>query len=63
MEKSSNLLHKLSRSLFADTAEQEKFIQAVINPQAFNPAILWLQPKPQKTHLLSKFPSLGNRNL
>ena len=46
MEKSSNLLLKLSRSLFADTAEQEKFIQAVINPQAFNPAILWLQPKP-----------------
>lgn len=46
MEKSSNLLLKLSRSLFADTADQEKFIQAVINPQAFNPAILWLQPKP-----------------
>ncbi|MEG4109479.1 RsmB/NOP family class I SAM-dependent RNA methyltransferase [Microcoleus sp. S13_C5] len=45
MESPSNLLLKLSRSLFADTAEQEKFIQAVINPQAFNPAILWLQPK------------------
>ncbi|MBD1813087.1 RsmB/NOP family class I SAM-dependent RNA methyltransferase [Microcoleus vaginatus DQ-U2] len=46
MEKPSNLLLKLSRSLFADTAEQEKFIHAVTHPQAFNPAILWLQPKP-----------------
>ena len=46
MENPSSLLLKLSRSLFADTAEQAKFIQAVINPQAFNPAILWLQPKP-----------------
>ncbi|MEG4418863.1 hypothetical protein QUA70_09670 [Microcoleus sp. LAD1_D5] len=46
MEKPSNLLLKLSRSLFADTAEQEKFIHAVTNPQAFNPAILWRQPKP-----------------
>lgn len=46
MEKPSNLLLKLSRSLFADSAEQEKFIHAVTNPQPFNPAILWLQPKP-----------------
>ncbi|WP_242718380.1 hypothetical protein [Microcoleus vaginatus] len=46
MEKPSNLLLKLSRSLFGDTAEQEKFIHAVTNPQPFNPAILWMQPKP-----------------
>jgi len=46
MEKPSNLLLKLSRSLFADSAEKEKFIHAVTNPQPFNPAILWLQPKP-----------------
>jgi 16S rRNA C967 or C1407 C5-methylase (RsmB/RsmF family) len=46
MEKPSNLLLKLSRSLFADSAEQEKFIHAVTNPQPFNPAILWLQTKP-----------------
>jgi 16S rRNA C967 or C1407 C5-methylase (RsmB/RsmF family) len=46
MEKPSNLLLKLSRSLFADTEEQEKFIHAITNPQSFNPAILWLQPKP-----------------
>ncbi|MEG5015714.1 MULTISPECIES: hypothetical protein [unclassified Microcoleus] len=42
----SNFLLKLSRSLFADTAEQENFIHAVTNPQAFNSAILWLQPQP-----------------
>ncbi|WP_242729051.1 hypothetical protein [Microcoleus vaginatus] len=46
MEKPSHLLLKLSRSLFADTAEQEKFIRAVTNSQAFNPAIFWVQPKP-----------------
>ncbi|MEG4242109.1 hypothetical protein QUA46_11495 [Microcoleus sp. MON2_D6] len=42
----SNFLLKLSRSLFAYTAEQENFIHAVTNPQAFNSAILWLQPQP-----------------
>jgi 16S rRNA C967 or C1407 C5-methylase (RsmB/RsmF family) len=46
MEKPSNLLLKLSRSLFADSEEQEKFIRAVTNPQPFNPAILWLPSKP-----------------
>ena len=46
MENPSNLLLKLSRSLFTDTAEQQKFIQAVTNPQCFNLPILWLQPKP-----------------
>ncbi|MEG5173866.1 hypothetical protein [Microcoleus sp. B3-D7] len=48
MEKQSNLLLKLSRSLFADTAEQEKFIPALTNSQAFNAAIWWVQPKPPK---------------
>jgi len=46
MEKPSNLLLKLSRSLFPDTAEQEKFIEAIANPQPFNPCILWLHKKP-----------------
>lgn len=45
MEKPSNLLLKLSRTLFGES-EQQKFIDAIINPQPFNPAILWLQPKP-----------------
>lgn len=46
MEKPSNLLLKLTRNLFTDTTEQEKFIQAIVNPQPFNPCILWLQQKP-----------------
>lgn len=46
MEKPSNLLLKLTCNLFTDTTEQEKFIQAIVNPQPFNPCILWLQPKP-----------------
>ncbi|HLO49320.1 MAG TPA: RsmB/NOP family class I SAM-dependent RNA methyltransferase [Kamptonema sp.] len=46
MEKPSNLLLKLSRSLFPETTEQEKFIQAIANPQPFNPCILWLNQKP-----------------
>lgn len=56
MEKPSNLLLKLSRSLFADTAEQEKFIHAVTNPQPFNPAILWLQPKPTENPFIIENP-------
>ncbi|MEG4810803.1 RsmB/NOP family class I SAM-dependent RNA methyltransferase [Microcoleus sp. F8-D3] len=56
MESPSNLLLKLSRSLFADTAEQEKFIHAVTNPQPFNPAILWLQPKPTENPFILESP-------
>ncbi|MBD2194751.1 MULTISPECIES: RsmB/NOP family class I SAM-dependent RNA methyltransferase [Calothrix] len=47
MEKPSNLLLKLSRRLFANLDIQEKFIQALINPQPFSPCILWCQPKPE----------------
>jgi 16S rRNA C967 or C1407 C5-methylase (RsmB/RsmF family) len=47
MKEPSNLLLKLSRNLFTDTTEQTKFVQAVMNPEPFNPCILWLQEKPQ----------------
>ena len=56
MENPSNLLLKLSRSLFADTAEPEKFIQAVTNPQPFNPVILWLQSKPTENSFNLEIP-------
>ncbi|WP_449420799.1 RsmB/NOP family class I SAM-dependent RNA methyltransferase [Phormidium nigroviride] len=46
MEKPSNLLLKLTRNLFTDITEQERFIQAIVNPQPFNPCILWLESKP-----------------
>ncbi|MBW4562876.1 MAG: RsmB/NOP family class I SAM-dependent RNA methyltransferase [Mojavia pulchra JT2-VF2] len=46
MEKPSNLLLKLSRRLFENPDTQEKFIEALINPQPFLPCILWCQEKP-----------------
>jgi len=46
MEKPSNLLIKLSRRLFNDPSEQEKFIEALIYPKPFLPCILWCQEKP-----------------
>lgn len=46
MEKPSNLLLKLSRRLFSDSSEQERFIQALIQPQLFRPCIIWCQNKP-----------------
>lgn len=47
MEKPSNLLLKLSRQLFTDTADQESFIHSLIQPKKINPCILWTQEKPQ----------------
>ncbi|MBW4671191.1 MAG: RsmB/NOP family class I SAM-dependent RNA methyltransferase [Cyanomargarita calcarea GSE-NOS-MK-12-04C] len=47
MEKPSNLLLKLTRRLFENPDEQDKFIQALVNPQPFNPCILWCQKKPE----------------
>lgn len=46
MEKPSNLLLKLSRRLFENTEQQEKFINALIHPEAFESAIIWCQNKP-----------------
>ncbi|HEY9808502.1 MAG TPA: RsmB/NOP family class I SAM-dependent RNA methyltransferase [Halomicronema sp.] len=47
MQKPSNLLLKLSRQLFTDTADQQSFIDALIQPKKFNPCILWTQEKPE----------------
>ncbi len=47
MEKPTNLLIKLSRRLFSNSDAQEKFIEALINPQTFSPCILWCQEKPE----------------
>lgn len=46
MEKPSNLLLKLSRRLFENPDNQAEFIDALINPQPFHPAILWCQNQP-----------------
>lgn len=57
MEKPSNLLLKLSRRLFADLVEREKFIQALIEPQAFNPCILWCKDKPETLPFATEAPT------
>lgn len=44
--KTSNLLVRFSRRLFPESANQEKFIEALIHPQPFHPCILWCKPKP-----------------
>ncbi|MFN6562194.1 MAG: RsmB/NOP family class I SAM-dependent RNA methyltransferase [Nostoc sp. ChiSLP01] len=49
MEKPSNLLLKLSRRLFTNLDEQEKFIEALINPQLFTSSIVWCQEKPENS--------------
>ncbi|MDJ0677494.1 MAG: RsmB/NOP family class I SAM-dependent RNA methyltransferase [Calothrix sp. MO_167.B42] len=52
MEKPTNLLLKLTRRLFTNTDEQDKFIHGLINPQPFHPCIIWCQEKPQDTAFL-----------
>jgi len=46
MDKPSNLLLKLSRSLFDKADEQERFIEVLIHPQPFCPCILWCKERP-----------------
>ena len=46
MDKPSNLLLKLSRRLFDNPSDQQKFVEALIHPKPFYPCILWCQEKP-----------------
>ncbi|MFM7363151.1 MAG: RsmB/NOP family class I SAM-dependent RNA methyltransferase [Cuspidothrix sp.] len=46
MEKTSNLLLKVTRRLFTNVDEQTKFIDALVHPEPFAPCILWCQDKP-----------------
>ncbi|MEJ6484131.1 RsmB/NOP family class I SAM-dependent RNA methyltransferase [Nostoc punctiforme UO1] len=57
MEKPSNLLLKVSRRLFANLDEQEKFIEALMNPQPFSPSILWCKEKPDISPLAVETPT------
>jgi 16S rRNA C967 or C1407 C5-methylase (RsmB/RsmF family) len=57
MEKTSNLLIKLSRRLFTDTSLQEKFVTALTQPQPFHPCILWCREKPDKLPFLVETPT------
>jgi 16S rRNA C967 or C1407 C5-methylase (RsmB/RsmF family) len=57
MEKTSNLLIKLSRRLFTDTNSQEKFITALTQPQPFHPCIIWCREKPDELPFLVETPT------
>ncbi|MBD2725942.1 RsmB/NOP family class I SAM-dependent RNA methyltransferase [Nostoc sp. FACHB-892] len=57
MEKPSNLLLKVSRRLFTNLDEQEKFIDALMNPQPFSPSILWCKEKPENSPLVVETPT------
>ncbi|MEP0868482.1 RsmB/NOP family class I SAM-dependent RNA methyltransferase [Trichocoleus desertorum AS-A10] len=62
MEKPSNLLVKFSQRLFKDEVYQEKFINALVNPQPFNPAILWCQAQPEISPFKLAPPTLWQPN-
>jgi 16S rRNA C967 or C1407 C5-methylase (RsmB/RsmF family) len=56
MKQPSNLLIKLSKNLFEETNQQETFIDCLLQPQRFNPAILWLKEKPEISPFLVENP-------
>jgi 16S rRNA C967 or C1407 C5-methylase (RsmB/RsmF family) len=58
MKTPSNLLIKLSRRLFEDPEQQERFAEALTNPQPFHPCILWCQEKPEVSPFKLENPSL-----
>ncbi|MBH8574708.1 RsmB/NOP family class I SAM-dependent RNA methyltransferase [Nostocaceae cyanobacterium CENA369] len=58
MEKPSNLLVKLSRRLFENPDKQEKFIEALIHPQPFQPCILWCQQRPDNLPFAVETPTI-----
>ncbi|MEI2578790.1 RsmB/NOP family class I SAM-dependent RNA methyltransferase [Scytonema sp. PRP1] len=57
MEKASNLLLKVSRRLFKNLDEQEKFVDALIHPKPFHPCILWCQEKPEQSPFSVEMPT------
>lgn len=46
MVTASKALVKVSRRLFSDPAEQEQFVDALLHPMPFAPAIVWCRPRP-----------------
>jgi 16S rRNA C967 or C1407 C5-methylase (RsmB/RsmF family) len=57
MSAPSNLLIKLSRRLFDNSDEQERFVEALTDPQPFHPCILWCQDKPEVSPFQVEIPS------
>ncbi|WP_035986166.1 RsmB/NOP family class I SAM-dependent RNA methyltransferase [Leptolyngbya sp. KIOST-1] len=48
MGQPSNLLLKLSRQLFAEDCDRAAFLEALVHPQLFSTAIVWMQPRPKQ---------------
>lgn len=47
MGEPSNLLLKLSRRLFAEERDRAAFVEALVNPQPFPSAVVWMQSRPE----------------
>jgi 16S rRNA C967 or C1407 C5-methylase (RsmB/RsmF family) len=47
MGEPSNLLHRLSHRLFASEGDRATFIEALVHPQPYPSAIVWVQPQPE----------------
>jgi 16S rRNA C967 or C1407 C5-methylase (RsmB/RsmF family) len=45
MTEPSKLLLKLSRQLFVDAVERDRFVEALTHPQVFHPAIIWCRDR------------------
>ncbi|MDM9380028.1 RsmB/NOP family class I SAM-dependent RNA methyltransferase [Chlorogloeopsis sp. ULAP01] len=58
MDAPSKLLLKLTKRLFHNIEEQEKFVEALINPKPFHPCILWCQEKPEVSGFVVEQPEL-----
>ncbi len=54
--KVSNHLRRLASQLFDDAAEQEAFISALVSPQEYDRAVLWVRPRPAETPYSRKPP-------
>ncbi len=54
VEKESSGVRRLALKLFAESAEQERFINALTAPQEFAQAIIWLNDRPKPTPLATE---------
>ncbi|MBW3600147.1 MAG: RsmB/NOP family class I SAM-dependent RNA methyltransferase [Planctomycetes bacterium] len=56
MNRVSNHLRRLAGRLFADNGEQARFIEALVQPQEYDRAVLWVRPRPPEVAFERKPP-------
>ena len=56
MARISNHRRRLAERLFADSAEQARFIEALVAPQEYDRAVLWVRPRPAEIPFQRKPP-------